>query len=396
MEKKQLKRLPVGIQNRWNSKEVLRMKRISWRRYISMLAFWAVGLLLAAQTLTVGPFQAGHCQGIAVDEQRGHIYLSFTTLLVKIDRQGKLLGSVTGLIGHLGCLTFNEADGRVYGSLEYKMDEIGRGILKQEGVQQQLPNAWYIAIFDGEKITREGMDYTEPGVIQAVYLPTVVADYEATVEGRAHRYGCSGIDGVSFGPSFGEADGKRYLTCAYGIRGDTTRTDNDYQVLLQYDISDWPTRYERPLGQENLHQSGPLQPAGTYFVYTGNTNWGVQNLTYDARHHWWMLFVYRGMKRHFNNRTLYVVDGSVAPRETELKGMPRGEKGQTLSLLPQGLYDERTGIYGWESPYGSFGAAALGDGSFYLVHPTSVKEGAELHRYEWTGDTPIPFKEPSE
>ena len=371
------------------------MNRNFWRRYIGCFLLGLIGMIMTAQPISVGPFKAGHCQGIAVDERRGHIYYSFTTMLLKTDRQGKVLGSVTGLIGHLGCLTFNEADGRVYGSLEYKMDEIGRGILEREGVQRQLPNAWYIAIFDGSRITREGMDYTEAGVMTAVYLPTVVADYEATVEGRAQRYGCSGIDGVSFGPAFGSADGKRYLTCAYGIRGDTTRTDNDYQVLLQYDITDWRTRYERPLGQESLHQSGPAQPKGKYFAYTGNTNWGVQNLVYDVRHNWWMLFVYPGKKGCFTNHSLYVVDGSVAPRESALRGMPHDEKGQTLTLLAQGLYDGRTGIYGWESPYGALGATALSDGTFFLVHPTQSQEGqgADLHRYEWTGEVPTPFRE---
>ena len=91
------------------------------------------------------------------------------------------------------------------------------------------------------------------------------------------------------------------------------RTDNDYQVLLQYDITDWRTHYERPLGQDSLHQSGPAQPEGKYFVYTGNTNWGVQNLVYDVRHNWWMLFVYPGKKSCFTNHSLYVVDSSIAP-----------------------------------------------------------------------------------
>ena len=142
------------------------MHQKNWRRFIGCFLLGLIGMVLAAQPISVGPFKAGHCQGIAVDEQRGHIYYSFTTMLVKTDMQGKVLGSVTGLIGHLGCLTFNEADGRVYGSLEYKMDEIGRGILEREGLRRQLPNAWYIAIFDGSRITREGMDYTEEGVMK--------------------------------------------------------------------------------------------------------------------------------------------------------------------------------------------------------------------------------------
>lgn len=40
-----------------------------------------------------GPF---HVQGIAVDLDRGYMYFSFTTTLLKTDMQGNLLGSVEG------------------------------------------------------------------------------------------------------------------------------------------------------------------------------------------------------------------------------------------------------------------------------------------------------------
>lgn len=108
-----------------------------------------------------------------------------------------------------------------------------------------------------------------------------------------------------------------------------------------------------------------------------------------------MLFVYPGKKSRFTNHSLYVVDSSIAPQETALKGMPPGEKGLTLAFLAQGLHDARTGIYGWESPYGALGSTTLSDGSFLLVEPTQspAGEGAILHRYQWTGEKPVPFKE---
>ena len=53
-----------------------------------------------------------HVQGIAVDLERGYIYFSFTTELLKMDLQGNLIGSVTGLTGHLGCLSLHPEDGR--------------------------------------------------------------------------------------------------------------------------------------------------------------------------------------------------------------------------------------------------------------------------------------------
>ena len=61
-----------------------------------------------------------HIQGIAVDQKKGYIYYSFTTKLIKSTLDGQIVGSVEGLTGHLGCIDFNEADGRVYGSLEYE------------------------------------------------------------------------------------------------------------------------------------------------------------------------------------------------------------------------------------------------------------------------------------
>ena len=65
-----------------------------------------------------------------------------------------------------------------------------------------------------------------------------------------------------------------------------------------------------------------------------------------------------------------------------------------LTLLRQGLFDERTGIYGWESSYGALGATSVGEGDFLLVEPTQSSEGqgALLHRYEWTGEVPTPFR----
>ena len=45
-----------------------------------------------------GPWKAGHVQGIAVDAKREYVYLSFTTVLVKMDMQGNVVGTVTGFL----------------------------------------------------------------------------------------------------------------------------------------------------------------------------------------------------------------------------------------------------------------------------------------------------------
>ena len=309
--------------------------------------------------LSVQYASGSHIQGIAVDPKREYMYFSFTTCLVKTDMAGNLIGSVTGLAGHLGCIAYNYADGKVYGSLEFKKDAIGKGILQNLGVDLTLDDGFYMTIFDVDKITRPQMDAEKDGVMTAVYLKEVVDDYAFP----GHRYGCSGIDGTTFGPAFGQKDGKQYLYVAYGIYGDTTRQDNDHQVILQYDVSQW-SKFAQPLQQLSMHRSGPDKPDGKYFVYTGNTTYGVQNLEYDPATHTMLMAVYRGKKPQFPNRAMYFIDCSQPPLE-----------GNQLTLAKIGLPHPETGIYGSEFPLGSTGIASLGDGNFYISEPFENEQG---------------------
>jgi hypothetical protein len=198
-----------------------------------------------------------HIQGIAVDKKKGYIYYSFTTKLIKATLDGEIIGSVDGLIGHLGCIAFNEDDGKVYGSLEYKNDAVGKGILTSLGVTGEIHNAFYIAIFDVDKITRLDMSSEADGIMTAVYLKEVVDDFNGQGinkqgEPVSHRYGCSGIDGTTFGPAFSDTSKGNYLYVTYGIYSDLNRDDNDHQVMLSYDVSDWD-KYRKPLSQASLH-----------------------------------------------------------------------------------------------------------------------------------------------
>ena len=336
-----------------------------------------------------GPFKAGHIQGIAVDQKKGYIYYSYTTMLIKTDLQGRIVGSVTGLLGHLGDLDLNEADGRVYGSLEYKNDAIGRGILNMEKSTRTLDNAFYIAIFDVDRIDRVGMSAEKDGIMTTVYLPTVLEDYLAEVaisEGKkAHRLGCSGIDGVAFGPKFGSTSGKEYLTVAYGIYSEKDRSDNDYQVLLQYDTEKW-AKYERTLSQDDMHQMGPRKPAGQYFVFTGNTTYGVQNLEYDPFTEAWLMAVYKGVKEHYPNYTLFAADAKARPAKQTLQGIPYIKKGLVVPLKAEGLKDATTGIRGWMWGVGSTGMAALGGGYYYFSHNYNSEQGqgSTIRMYRYT------------
>ena len=342
-----------------------------------------------------GPFKAGHIQGIAVDTEQKYMYYSYTTMLIKTDMQGNIVGSVTGLLGHLGDLDFNDADGRLYGSLEYKNDAIGQGILRMEKSERKLQTAFYIAIFDVDKITREGMDAEKDGIMTTVYLPTVLEDYLAevlTAEGKKeHRLGCSGIDGVTFGPKFGKKGGKQYLTVGYGVYGETDRSDNDYQVLLQYDVSKW-AKYEKPLSQEEMHLQGPAKPAGQYFVKTGNTTYGVQNFDYDASSHSWMMAVYKGNKKHYPNYTFFAADGAARPVKQALDGVPYIKKAKVVALKAAGK--QQGDIRGWDWGVGSTGMCSLGDGYFYLSHNYKIEagQGSIIRLYRFTGNADNAFE----
>lgn len=320
----------------------------------------SVGFGQLPLSLTVFTDQSGsHLQGIAIDKARKYLYCSFTTCLIKYDMAGNVVGSVKGLAGHLGCIAYNCADGKVYGSLEFKSDSIGKGILKNLGYTGELKDGFYIVSFDVDKIDRMDMDAEKDGVMQSVFLNEVYADYSAP----GHRYGCSGIDGVTFAPAIGAQDGPEYLYVAYGVYSDTERTDNDYQVILQYDISRWD-QYAQPLNQLDMHRCGPSQPNGKYFVYTGNTRYGIQNLEYDRFSGAMVAAVYKGQKEQFPNYPMFFIDCTKAPQTEALKGM--NEEGPVIALTDFGSGICSSEIYGSGFPHGATGMASLGDGYFYI------------------------------
>lgn len=342
------------------------------------------------QPLYTGAWGNCHIQGIAVDMEKGYIYYSFTTKLIKATLDGEIVGSLDGLVGHLGCIAFNERDGRVYGSLEYKNDSIGRGILRTIASDSQFSDAFYIARFDVDKIDRLHMSAEDSDIMQCIYMKEVAADYAGTSpDGTPHRYGCSGMDGVTFGPLPGktEADGM-YLYVAYGVYSDVNRSDNDYQILLCFDTADWD-RYARPLDQKQMHTCGPDAPRNKFFVYTGNTCYGVQNLEYDRHTHAFFMAVYTGKKKEFPNYALFAVDAAVPPKTDALLGM--GETGEVLTLKPMGSQDATTGVYGWRFPHGSTGMYSFGDGRWLISENRMTTEGQCGYIFQYIWDEKHPF-----
>ncbi|MCR5781114.1 MAG: hypothetical protein K6G90_00105 [Clostridia bacterium] len=317
-----------------------------------------------------------HVQGVAVDEKNCYIYYSFTTRLVKTDFAGNLIGTVEGLVGHLGCIALNPADGLIYGSLEYKHDGIGQGV----GTDESVSDGFYIAVFDPAKITRRNMSAEQDGVMTAAFLPEVLVDYTGYGKnGEPHRYGCSGIDGLCFAPLPGASSDERFLYVAYGVYSDLSRSDNDHQILLCF-VPNAVKTAARPLTQTAMHENGPGTPLHKYFVYTGNTEYGVQNLEYDPAHNALLMAVYKGEKPAFPNYDIYAADLSRPAEAMLLTGL--GETGEALTLLGAPV-PESLEISGWRFSYGQFGIQARSGGGFYIVQPETEdgEENARVYTY---------------
>ena len=335
-------------------------------------------------TINTPRSRGGHIQGIAYDKVNECIYCSFTTELLKLDLEGNIVGSVVSLVGHLGCIAFDEQSRRLYGSLELKHDSIGRGIMGRTGVQLSNEDAFYVVSFDVDKIDRVGLHAEKDGIMTAAYLADVARDYAEVdeVSGCLHRYGCSGIDGITLCPAF-DGSGKKLLTVAYGIYSEIERTDNDHQVLLQFDACELE-RLSRPLEQTAPHHSGEEMIGARCFFYTGNTSWGVQNLEYDEGSGLLLFAVYVGKKPEFTPFKLFTARADSAKPAT-LSGRG-GESALLLEDARLGQLGEH-GVYGSHFLYGSTGLCSLGDGLFYVSEPKGEKvevDGEKVRYYSST------------
>ena len=383
------------------------MKRLLTAALLVLLG-WQAGAQMPDDLPMVLDISSGvtsQVQGIALNREKGEMYFSFTTRFIRTDLKGRVLGTIDRIQGHLGAMTFNPADGCVYASLECKNDEIGAGIAQKLGVPLWDASYFYVAIIDVSRVNRIGMDPEDDPVLRTVCLKEPAADYAAQValpDGiRDHRFGCSGIDGITIGPRPGAATlsgaGSKndFLYVAYGVYGDVTRTDNDYQVLLCYKLS-YLKRYARTVSFGTMHGSGPAKPWRKYFVRTGNTTYGVQNLAYDPFTGYLLMAVYRGKKEQYPNYSMYAVDLAAPSYKARLEGVPyRNCRQLQLSLAADGLSDEASGIRGWNFRWGTTGLFPLGGGCYmfsenYRGMETGI-EGCRTHLMRWTGDPAHPF-----
>lgn len=312
-----------------------------------------------------------HVQGIAYDNDKENLYLSFTTEFVKTDKNGRLLGSIEELNGHMGAMTFDPATRKVYASFEYKNDKIGVGISKRLGmdIPTRESTQIYIAEIDVDKVQQVKTPFDEAVILHKVDEPTAFYLDSVEVNGKVlpHRHGCSGIDAMTIAPDFGSRDnGKRYLYAGAGIFSDTTRTDNDYNILLQFELDE------------------KLTPVKNYFVKTGNTSYGIQNMGWDAHTDKLILAVYAGRKSQYTNYDYFSIDMSQEPFLAPLDGVLYDTEAKE-----QVVYEN-----GWFQKHGSCGFFPLGDGKYYIAHHSKGSDVciSNTYLYEFTGDWKSPLK----
>lgn len=380
-----------------------------------ILTFIGLSLTVSASDLPETVLVTGqeqHVQGIAYDSAENCMYMSFTSRFVKTDMQGNILASIDRIQGHLGAMTFNPETRKVYASLECKDDEIGAGIAKTLNVNtvSRTDSRFFIAIIDVDRLEGIGMDPEGNEVLRTVCIKKAVEDYAFRSKSGdfEHRYGCSGIDGVTIGPAIGKPEAARYgrrsagkpaadekyLYVGYGIYGDTDRTDNDYQVIHRYSLKELE-KYARPVIFGETHHDGPEKPEKEYFLRTGNTNYGIQNFAYDEYTDCFFLAVYKGRKADFPNYSLFAFKALQQPFKAALTGGRDKKKVLQLSLVkPEEPYfinpsvDETTGITGWRFRWGSTGLCPLGRGLWYISENGKDREtGKEYCRarlYRWS------------
>ena len=302
-----------------------------------------------------------HVQGMAIDTAARCFYLSFTTSMVKVDYDGNVLASIDSINGHLGAMTFDATSRKLYASLECKDDVIGQGIarhLGKEAVSEGF-SKFYIVVFDcaGTPVIAGQWEVTE-----------AINDYKV-------RYGCSGIDGVTIAPQIGKKKGKPRLYVAYGIYGDISRRDNDHQILLEYKL-------------DQFKPGATPKASAKYFVFTGNTSWGVQNLCYDAKTGCIFMACYMGKKPEYPNFSLFAVQVAQKPVKKVLRGLEEDGEHLSLALWQQGLLGSVKGLRGWRFSDATTGVCTLGDGTWFVSTPLKLKKGfqtATIRQLHWKG-----------
>jgi hypothetical protein len=97
-------------------------------------------------------------------------------------------------------------------------------------------------------------------------------------------------------------------------------------------------------------------PVHKYFVKTGNTRYGVQNMTYDKASEKLYLAVYKGSKSQYPNYSLFALDINQQPFTAKLDNVPYEENEVEQLAVTDASHFK----------YGSTGLYSFGDGRWYV------------------------------
>ena len=177
---------------------------------------------------------------------------------------------------------------------------------------------------------------------------------------------------------------------AYGIYKDENRQDNDCQVLLRYKMKKLD-KYAGTVKFGEFYSKGPSRPLDKYFVFTGNTNWGVQNMAYDPSLKKMFMFVYKGSKQVFPNYDTFIFDIASKPVKRHVDGVSYDKKKHPMIGSPENP------VGGVRFKYGSTGVSPLGEGLFFISengrNPETGLQNCRARLYKWDGMTFTPVSD---
>ena len=205
-----------------------------------------------------------HLQGFSSDKERNYMHWSFTDSLVKTNINGTMIAQVHISGGHLGDVDYY--DGKIYASY------LGNAL---PGHAWDDWTSFYIYVFDASDLR----------LIDKIRL--VECERYNDIAGQKNdTRGFLAIDGVAFGKDPETGERKMHVACA-------VMTDERFpnQIVLQYNLDGI---YEKE-----------------FYINTGNTVFGIQNLDYDDETgHFWFT-TYNAEKPFQAKNTLYKIDSDL-------------------------------------------------------------------------------------
>lgn len=265
--------------------------------------------------------EAGHPQGICVDDAYQYLYISRGTVIDKVElASGETVGKLGGLTGkyHFGDVSYY--NGRVYCSTYWE------DVDYKSFVAAIDENAWPL---DRSKKT---VDLEKDGDAVHGFLLKDIVGFKAWQNG-SNKFRCYAVDGICFGKYPGDKSGDTYMFTSYGgakINESGHAYDDDYRVIGAYKVDNFigNANVDIPLTTDRISSNAYteaelLASDKLLFLQVGGVQYGnAQTMSYDKDTGDIVLVTYdstKGWNTNLNGvkqtttRMKYVIDGSKAP-----------------------------------------------------------------------------------